>query len=33
VVETVSARLPAGFPAAVSEPIFNGLLAQTRRLG
>ena len=32
-VEAVSARLPAGFPTAVSEPIFNGLLAQTKRLG
>jgi hypothetical protein len=28
VVEAVLARLPAGFPSAVSEPIFNGLLAQ-----
>ncbi len=33
VLEAVSARLPAGFPTAVSEPIFNGLLAQTKRLG
>jgi serine/threonine-protein kinase HipA len=33
VLEAVSARLPAGFPSAVSEPIFNGLLAQTKRLG
>jgi serine/threonine-protein kinase HipA len=32
VLEAVSARLPAGFPTAVSEPIFNGLLAQTKRL-
>jgi serine/threonine-protein kinase HipA len=32
-VEAVSARLPAGFPTAVSERIFNGLLAQTKRLG
>jgi len=32
VVEAVSARLPAGFPTAVSEPIFNGLLAQIKRL-
>jgi serine/threonine-protein kinase HipA len=33
VLEAVSARLPAGFPTAVSEPIFNGLLAQIKRLG
>ena len=33
VLEAVSARLPAGFPIAVSEPVFNGLLAQTSRLG
>jgi serine/threonine-protein kinase HipA len=33
VVEAVSARLPPGFPAAVSKPIFKGLLAQTKRLG
>ena len=33
VIEAVSARLPAGFPTVVSEPIFNGLLAQTKRLG
>jgi len=33
VLEAVSVRLPAGFPTAVSEPIFNGLLAQTKRLG
>jgi serine/threonine-protein kinase HipA len=33
VLEAVSARLPAGFPIAVSEPIFNGLLAQIKRLG
>jgi serine/threonine-protein kinase HipA len=33
VIEAVSARLPAGFPSAVSESIFNGLLAQTKRLG
>jgi serine/threonine-protein kinase HipA len=33
VVEAVSARLPAGFPTAVSAPIFKGLLAQTKRLG
>jgi serine/threonine-protein kinase HipA len=33
VIEAVSARLPAGFPVAVSEPVFNGLVAQTRRLG
>lgn len=32
-VETVSARLPENFPNSVSEPIFNGLLAQTKRLG
>ena len=32
VVDALSARLPAGFPTAVSEPIFNGLLAQTKRL-
>jgi len=31
-VEAVSALLPAGFPTAVSESIFNGLLAQTKRL-
>jgi serine/threonine-protein kinase HipA len=33
VVQAVSARLPAGFPSAVSEAIFNGLLAQIKRLG
>ncbi len=33
VLEAVSARLPAGFPTGVSEPIFNGLFAQTKRLG
>jgi serine/threonine-protein kinase HipA len=33
VLEAVSARLPAGFPIAVSELIFNGLLAQIKRLG
>jgi serine/threonine-protein kinase HipA len=33
VLDAVSARLPAGFPTAVTEPIFNGLLAQVRRLG
>lgn len=33
VLDAVSARLPAGFPAAVSEPIFNGLLGQIKRLG
>lgn len=33
VLEAVSARLPAGFPTGVSEPILNGLLAQTKRLG
>jgi serine/threonine-protein kinase HipA len=33
VLEAISARLPAGFPTAVSEPIFDGLLAQVRRLG
>ena len=33
VLEVVSARLPAGFPTAVSEPIFSGLIAQAKRLG
>jgi serine/threonine-protein kinase HipA len=33
VLEAVAARLPAGFPSAVSEPIFSGLLAQIQRLG
>ena len=33
VIEAVSARLPENFPKSVSEPIFNGLLTQTRRLG
>ncbi len=33
VVAAVSARLPEGFPTAVSEPIFRGLLAQIARLG
>jgi serine/threonine-protein kinase HipA len=33
VLEAVSARLPAGFPTVASEPIFNGLLAQIKRLG
>lgn len=33
VIEAVGARLPAGFPAAVSESIFNGLLMQAKRLG
>ena len=33
VLEAVAARLPAGFPIAASEPIFNGWLAQIRRLG
>jgi serine/threonine-protein kinase HipA len=33
VLEAVSARLPAGFPSAVSEPICSGLLAQIQRLG
>lgn len=33
VVEAVSARLPAGFPTTVSEPIFKGMLAQIGRLG
>jgi serine/threonine-protein kinase HipA len=33
VIEAVSARLPAEFPKAVSGPIFDGLLAQTKRLG
>jgi serine/threonine-protein kinase HipA len=33
VLAVVSARLPADFPTAVSEPIFNGLLAQTKVLG
>ncbi len=32
VVEAVSRILPARFPAGVSEPIFQGLLSQTRRL-
>lgn len=33
VIEAVSARLPAGFPTAVSEAVFNGVLAQIKRLG
>ncbi len=33
VLEAVSARLPANFPTAVSESIFNGLLEQSKRLG
>jgi len=33
VIDAVSARLPSGFPSAVSEPIFNGLRAQIERLG
>jgi serine/threonine-protein kinase HipA len=32
VVESVGARLPAGFPARVAEPIFKGLLLQAKRL-
>ena len=32
VIETVSGRLPTGFPTAVSGPIFDGLLAQVKRL-
>ncbi len=32
VVEAVSARLPPGFPAGVSGPIFKGLVEQTDRL-
>lgn len=32
VVEAVSARLPTGFPTAVSESILKGLLTQTKRL-
>jgi len=31
-VQAVAARLPAGFPPAISESIFNGLLTQVRRL-
>lgn len=33
VVQAVAAEVPAGFPAAVSEPIFEGVLAQAARLG
>ena len=33
VIEAVSARLPDGFPMAVSEAIFDGLLVQAKRLG
>jgi serine/threonine-protein kinase HipA len=33
VIKAVSARLPAAFPHAVSGPIFDGMLAQTKRLG
>lgn len=33
VVEAVAARLPARFPTVVSESIFDGLLAQVKRLG
>lgn len=33
VVQAVAARLPRGFPAAVSDPILNGLLTQVTRLG
>lgn len=32
VVEAVAARLPADFPKVLSNPIFEGLLAQTKRL-
>lgn len=32
IVEAVSARLPPSFPAAVSAPIFSGMLAQAQRL-
>jgi serine/threonine-protein kinase HipA len=33
VIEALSSRLPADFPTAVSGSIFDGLLAQTKRLG
>ncbi len=32
VLDAVAAQLPAGFPDAVSGPIFEGILSQVRKL-
>ncbi|MGK5085154.1 hypothetical protein WDW37_17845 [Bdellovibrionota bacterium FG-1] len=30
-IEKVSRQLPRGFPAAVSDPIFSGILARVKK--